>query len=169
VKRQHLVLLSAALVLACVAVAGGVLAYLSQDDRDAVAQEKVEQRRYGIVLAAARDFGETYMDLDYRTGPSWVEEVSQLATGTFGKQFDEAGTKLTDLATQGRSVREGDVESAAVSSFDQDSAIVLVATSGVTTSSVNGERERVQTNFRLLLTLNLVDGDWLVANVEPVG
>ncbi len=168
-KRQHLVLLSVALVLACLAVAGGVLAYLSQDDRDAVVKEEAEQDRYGVVLAAARDFGETYMDLDYRTGPSWVEAVSELSTGTFGKQFGEAGQKLTDLATQGRSVREGDVESAAVSSFDQDSAIVLVATSGVTTSTVEGKQERVQTNFRLLLTLNKVDDDWLVANVEPVG
>lgn len=168
-KRQHFVLLIVALALACVAVAGGVVTYLSQDDRDQVVEDRRVQDRYGVVLEAARGFGDTYMDLDYRDGDAWVDAVSERTTGTFGKQFGEAGIKLAELATQGRSVREGEVDSAAVSSLDADSAIVLVATSGVTTSTVEGTQERVQTNFRLLLTLAKVDDDWLVSNVEPVG
>ena len=156
------------MLLACLAVAGGVLAVGSHRDRERYAERITEQERYGDVLAVSRDFAEALMNRDYREFDSWTSGVEALSTGTFLEQFEADADRAQAQSEQLQEVRIGEVQSAAVSSVDPDSAVVLVATTGTTTRSAPSDQE-VQANYRFLLTLALVDGDWRVSNSEPVG
>jgi Mce-associated membrane protein len=161
-------LLCAVVVLACLAVAGGVLAVGSHRDRERHDARTVEQERYGDVLATSRDFAAALMNRDHDDFDAWTSAVTALSTGTFLEQFEADAERAQAQAEQVQEVRTGEVQSAAVSSVDPDSAVVLVATTGTTTRSAPSEQE-VQANYRFLLTLTVVDGEWRVSNSEPVG
>ena len=161
-------LLSAVLVLACLAVVGGVLVVSSHRDRERYAERTTEQERYGDVLSVSREFAQALMNRDYREFDTWTSEVTALSTGTFLEQFEDDADRAEAQTMQVQEVRTGEVQSAAVSSVDPDSAVVLVATTGTTTRSAPSDQE-VQANYRFLLTLALVDDEWRVSNSEPVG
>jgi len=55
-----------------------------------------------------------------------------------------------------------------VVSVDVDSASVIAATTG-TVANKASQGEPVARSFRILLTLELVDGEWLTNNLEFVG
>jgi Mce-associated membrane protein len=167
-NTSNRLLLAAVVLLACLAVAGGVLAVGSHRDRDRYADRTVEQERYGEVLDVSRDFATALMNRDYQAFDDWTSGVEALSTGTFLEQFSADADRAMAQAEQLQEVRTGEVQSAAVSSVDPDSAVVLVATTGTTTRSAPSEQE-VQANYRFLLTLALVDGAWRVSNSEPVG
>lgn len=160
-------LVAACVLLACLAVAGAVLAVGSHRDRDRYADRTSEQDRYGDVLTVSRDFAAALMNRDYNKFDTWTSSVEELSTGTFLKQFQDDADRAEAQTAQLQEVRTGEVQSAAVSTIDPDSAVVLVATTGTTTTGANDQE--VQANYRFLLTLTVVDGAWLVSNSEPVG
>lgn len=154
-----------ALLLACACVLGGVLVFQARAER---ADAKALQERYGDVLSSARTETEAFINIDYREAQASIDKVAAGATGEFEKQYTESADSVIEVLEQNESVMDGTVKWAGVVSLDRDSATVIAATTG-TVANKASEGEAVARNFRLQLTLELVDGNWLTSNLEFVG
>jgi Mce-associated membrane protein len=170
--RRNVVLYALAVVLACACVVGGVLSYhqhqVRQDriaDPTTGAPTAADQDRYGAVQAAARSTALALTNIDYRNPQQSSQAVARTATGTFLKQYGASTSSLVKLITQYKSVLRSTVLTTAVSTVDPDSATVLVATSGKVSNSQTGKTSTVR-NFRLVLDLVLVDGQWKTSDLE---
>lgn len=165
VTRLDIGLFVVALVLACGCVFGGVV--LVSDHRDAQ-RAQAEQERYGEVLAAARDQVEAFINIDFRNAQESIDAVAAGATGEFAEQYDSSSEGVVELLEREKSVMDGEVLWAGVSDVDDDSATVLVATTGTVANRSTGN-EQVARMFRLKLDLEKVDDTWLTNNLEFVG
>ena len=154
-----------ALLLGCFCIFFGVKSWDAYQDRQT---ERVDQERYGDVVAAARATTEAFLNIDYRHPEETQEAVEATATGKFLKEFRETFPDRTRLLRQSKSVTEGHVKAAAVDTIDSDSASVLVATSGTARNVATRGQESAR-NFRLRLDLVREDGRWLTTNLEIVG
>ena len=163
--RLNIALYALALVLACACVAGGVLV---RHARDVERGDRVEQERYGAVLAAARAEAEAFINIRYDDAQSSIDKVASGATGSFRKQYDTSTKGVIQVLQQNRSVMDGKVLWAGVVDVDQDSATVIAATSG-TVANVQTKDKPVARNFRLKLDLVRSGDRWLTSNLEFVG
>jgi Mce-associated membrane protein len=154
----------ALLLVACACVFGGVLAYQARADRS---DARTDQERYGDALASARAETEAFINIDYREAQESIDKVAAGATGEFKKQYTESADSVLEVPEQNESVMDGEVTWAGVVSVDQDSATVIAATTG-TVANKASQGEPVARNFRVQLTLELVDGEWLTSNLEFV-
>ena len=73
----------------------------------------------------------------------------------------------TKVATRAKSVQTGEVVWAGVVAVDEDSATVIVASSG-TVSNKTTKFEAVPRHYRLQLDLTLEDGKWLTRDLQFV-
>jgi Mce-associated membrane protein len=162
-SRNRLLYLTG-LLLACACVFGGVLAFQARADR---ADAKAEQELYGDALASARAETEAFINIDYREAQSSIDKVAAGATGEFEKQYTESADSVIEVLEQNESVMDGEVKWAGVVSVDKDSATVIAATTG-TVANKASQGEPIARNFRVKLTLELVDGEWLTSNLEFV-
>ena len=153
-----------ALLLACACIFGGVLVLRERADR---ADAKADQERYGAVLSSARAETEAFINIDYREAQSSIDKVAAGATGEFAKQYTESTDSVIEVLEQNESVMDGEVKWAGVVSVDGDSATVIAATTG-TVANKASQGEPVARNFRVQLTLERVDGEWLTSNLEFV-
>lgn len=154
-----------ALLLACAAVFGGVLAVQQyRDDQRAAA----EQERYGDVLGAARTEVTAFINIDYRNAQDSIDAVAAGATGDFKKQYDSSTGGVVKLLQREQSVMDGSVLWAGVVDVDADSATVLAATTG-TVANRSTDNTKVARYFRLKLDLQKVGDRWLTSNLEFVG
>ena len=163
--RLNLALTALVLVLACACVAGGVLV---RHARDVERGDRVEQERYGAVLAAARAEAEAFVNIRYDDARSSIDKVASGATGSLRKQYDTSSSGVIDVLRQNRSVLDGKVLWAGVVDVDQDSATVIATTSG-TVANVRTKNRPVARNFRLRLELVRSGGRWLTSDLESVG
>lgn len=163
--RLNIGLFVVALVLGCAAVFGAVL--VVEDHRDGQRAQE-EQERYGDVLASARAEVEAFINIDYRNAQESIDAVAEGATGEFAEQYDSSSEGVVELLEREKSVMDGEVLWAGVSDIDDDSASVLVATTGTVQNQSTGN-EKVARYFRLKLDLQHVDGEWLTSNLEFVG
>ncbi|MDP2774644.1 MAG: hypothetical protein Q8O61_13915 [Nocardioides sp.] len=163
--RRHVVLYALALLLACVCVAGGVAVYRTHDNREAA---RVEQERYGEVVAAASDEALALVNIDYRELDTTYESVRAGATGQFLEEYTESWEKQVELFKQNRSVSTGEIRAAGVSSIDDDSATVMVVVEGTARNTATGNKPQ-QRRYRWRLDVVDVDGAWLVNKLEFVG
>ncbi len=151
-------------VLACLAVVGGAVCVWAHQtsDRDAEGQD-----RYGEVQQAASDEVVALLNIDYRDSQATIDRVTEGTTGEFKKQFETSTGGLVDLTTNAKSVMTGEVLWAGVVDLDQDSATVIVATTGTVTNTVTGG-ETAARNFRIKVELVLEGGRWLTSGLEFV-
>ncbi|MCD4534959.1 hypothetical protein LRP67_12775 [Nocardioides sp. cx-169] len=161
----EVVLYGLALVLAAACVAGGVATYRAHEDRQ---DAKVEQERYGDVVAAATGVAEALVNLDYRELQSTYDAVTAGATGAFLKEYQSSWKDQEKIFAQAKSISTGKVRAAAVSNIDADSATVMVATQGTTRNTATGEDPQ-QRRFRFRLDVVRVDGEWRTEKLELVG
>ncbi len=161
----NVVLYLVVLVLASLAVFGGVLVYRAHEDRSGLVRE---QERYADVLAAATAEAEAFINIRHNRARESMDKVAAGATGDFRKQYDTSTKGVLAVLKQNRSVMVGEVVWAGVVSVDQDSATVIAATSG-TVANRETKNKPVVRNFRLQLDLVLVDGVWLTNDLEFVG
>jgi Mce-associated membrane protein len=154
-----------ALLLACACVLGGVLVVQARSDR---ADARTEQERYGDVLASARTETEAFINIDFREAQASIDKVAAGATGEFEKEYTESVESVIEVLELNESVMDGTVEWAGVVSLDRDSARVIAATTG-TVANKASQGKPVARNFRVVLDLELVDGEWLTSNLEFVG
>lgn len=154
-----------AMVVACVCVVGGVMSWQRHQER---ADERVEHERYGDVLAAARTEAEAFVNIDYKSAEESIDRVADGATGDFAKQYRSESSSVVELVKENESVMTGEILWAGVVDVDQDSATVLVATSG-TVANVQTDNRATVRNFRLQLELQHVKGRWLTSDLQFVG
>jgi Mce-associated membrane protein len=154
-----------ALLLLAGAVVGGVYVVRERQDRE---QATADQDRYGDVLAAARKEIEAFVNVDYRDAQKSIDAVKAGATGDFAKEYDSSTKDVVAILTRAKSVMDGEVLWAGVVDADQDSATVIVATTG-TVSNTQTDNKPVARQFRIKVDLVREDGEWKTSNVEFVG
>ena len=161
---RNAVLYVLALVLACAAVFGAVLASRTHDERQRAA---AEQQRYGDVLAAATAEAEAFVNIRYDDAQASIDRVAAGATGDFRKQYDSSAKGVVRVLKQNRSVLDGSVVWAGVVDLTEKNATVIAATTG-TVANVKTDNQPVARNYRLTLDLVLIDGVWLTNDLEFV-
>jgi Mce-associated membrane protein len=163
--RSTIALYVATVLLACVCIVGGVMAWRTHEARE---RAQAEQERYGDVLAAATDEAQAFVNIRYDDLQSSVDRVTNGATGSFKKQYSKLQEGVLEVLKREKSVMEGEVLWAGVVDVDQDSATVIVATSG-TVANQQSNNQPVARNFRLRLDLVLEGGRWLTNDLQFVG
>lgn len=178
----NIALYAATVVLACAAV---FLGYLLWEDRDdaatpdlgadvgrgvvtevGAAPEDV-QVRVAAQLESATAMAVAMTNLDHRDPDSAIKAVQALAAGDFLKQYNSATSDLKKLATQAQSTMTGKVIWSGLVSGDQDSATVIVATTGTVANKETDFKER-ENNYRIQIELVLDDGKWLTRDLQFV-
>ena len=100
-------------------------------------------------------------------GSSTPEAVLSLATGQFRSQYQQSTEGLATVAKRAKSVQTGEVVWSGVVASDEDSATVIVASSG-TVSNKTTEFKAVPRNYRLQLDLAYEDERWLTRDLQFV-
>jgi hypothetical protein len=118
----------------------------------------------GRAVRAARTAATTYFTLDHRTVRADQERMRRLGTPEFVEEYDAGARALAKRVTgqrlrlSARLPRDGTATEYLVT----DRAVVLVSVD-VTTSRAG---RRATTRYRARITVDLVDGRWLVDEVE---
>lgn len=135
------------------------------------APEEEEQERVADQLEAGSTMVDAFLNLRYDEFDANVAAVADLATGDFLDQWTKATTsKRGDLVTlikRAQAVQTGEVVWIGLVAGDDDDAKVIAATTGTIANKLTDFEERVQTN-RILLDLDLVDGQWLTSDLQFV-
>lgn len=152
-------------VLVVAAAVGGVLVWQAHQDRASAA---TQQQRYGAVLAAAHAEAEAFINIRYDDAQAGIDELAEGATGEFREKYTSSSERVVEVLTRNRSVMEGEVHYAGVVDVDQDSAVVLAATTGTVANKQTADQP-VARNFRLRLELVYEDGRWLTNDLQIVG
>lgn len=129
--------------------------------------EDAEQERTAAVIEAATKMSNAFLNLDYKNFDAAAEAVLSLASGAFRTQYQTSTEGLEKVATQAKSIQTGEVVWAGVVAVDEDSATVIVASSG-TVSNKTTKFEAVPRHYRLQLDLTLEDGKWLTRDLQFV-
>ena len=163
--RHHVALYVVTVLLACLCVVGGVLAWRTHQADE---RTQAEQERYGEVLAAASEEAEAFNNIKYEDAQDSIDRVAAGATGDFKKQYSRSTKGVLQVLRQEKSSMEGEVLWAGVVDVDQDSATVIAATSG-TVANRQTNNQPVARNFRLRLDLVREGGRWLTNDLQFVG
>ena len=129
--------------------------------------DDAEQQRTAAVIDAATEMANAFLNLDYRDVDSSTEAVLSLASGAFRTQYQQSTDGLEKVAKRAKSVQTGEVVWAGVVAVDEDSATVIVASSG-TVSNTTTKQKPVPRSYRLQLDLTLEDGQWLTRDLQFV-
>ncbi|HET8960349.1 hypothetical protein [Nocardioides sp.] len=164
-SRRNIALYVVTVLVACLCVVGGVMAWRTHEARE---RAQAEQERYGEVLEAASDEAEAFINIRYDDAQASVDKVAEGATGEFKKQYSSSTEGVLQVLKQEKSVMEGEVLWAGVVDVDQDSATVIAATSG-TVANRQTQNQPVARNFRLRLDLVRENGRWLTNDLQFVG
>ena len=161
--------LATVLAFLCVlALAGGIALMLwVQNETDE--REAAEDDRIAAMQAAAR-FTEEWNTFRPSTASTYVERVSPLLTSQFRAEFESAAQDVVTGITQGRLLSKGKVLETegvpivGIASIDGDSAEVLVVADAPRVSA----GQRIVRHWRWQVSLDKVDGEWLVDEFKDV-
>jgi hypothetical protein len=118
-------------------------------------------------LTAGQRFARLFFSTDYRTIDSYSDQIEAGSTGSFRSDFASKRDQLRALMTQVHSVAQGRVLAAATRELTPTSAtVLLVVNQDVRNSETRGRT--VTNRYRVAEHLRLVDGRWLVEDLEPV-
>ncbi|MBF6354164.1 hypothetical protein IU449_06350 [Nocardia higoensis] len=154
--------LVSAVAVAVIAVSGtvsGLLVHHHQQTVQANQRETefAEAARQGVVALTS---------LDFRRAEQDVQRVLEHSTGAFRDDFESRSQDFTSVIQQSQVATAGTVNSAAVESMAEDSAVVLVAaTSQVTNAAGAQEEPRV---WRLSVTVTRAGDTIKMSKVEFV-
>lgn len=129
--------------------------------------DEAEQERVAAQLAAASTMVDAFVNLDYKDTDKTIDGVRAQATGDFLKQYEKGAAGLERLATEAESTMVAEVVWAGLVAGDDDSATVIVATSGTVTNKTTDFKQESR-NYRLQLELVLEDDRWLTADLQFV-
>lgn len=124
------------------------------------------EQRSGRAVVAARTAASTYFTIDHRTVAADMEAMRALGTPAFVEEYDDLSASLRQRIESRRLVLTAELprDGAATEYLVTGRAQVLVAVD-VRTMSAAGTR---LTTYRTRVSLDLVDGDWLVAGIDEV-
>ncbi|MBO0854910.1 MAG: hypothetical protein J2P18_14245, partial [Nocardia sp.] len=125
-----------------------------------------QQHKQAEYLAAAREGVTTLTSLDFTHAAEDVKRVLDNSTGSFRSDFETRSKDFTSVIQQSKVATKGKVNSAAVQSMSDDSAVVLVAATSEVTNSAGAKQE--PRGWRLSVTVQRVDGGLKMSKVEFV-
>ena len=131
------------------------------------AAPRAEQIRTADQIEAATKMADAFLNLDYENIEANIEAVKALATGPFLRQYTRASNDLVKLTRRAQAKQTGEVEWTGLVAGDDDSATMIVATSGTVANKLT-EFEPVARTYRLQLEVDLVDGQWLTSDLQYV-
>ena len=126
-----------------------------------------EQQRFGDVIASATTVATAFVNIRYNAAQESIDKVKAGATGAFREQYEESTGGVIDVIKRNKSVMTGEVLWAGVVAADENSATVIVATSGTVANTQTGDKP-VARNFRLQLQLVREDDTWLTNDLQFV-
>jgi Mce-associated membrane protein len=179
--RMNLVLWVVALVTAaaCVVVSVAVVRALGDDETRALPQSGSvqlesldessadEQQRFGDIIGSATNVAKAFVNIRYDDAQASIDQVKAGAIGAFREQYDKSTNGVIEVIKRNKSVMTGEVLWAGVVSADEDSATVIVATSGTVANTQTGDKP-VARFFRLQLELVKEDNAWLTSDLQFV-
>jgi len=138
----------------------------------AVGEREAQQREEKADRAAVEAGREVALDwtrVDFRDAQGYVDLVASHATGSFLEEFTDSGDALIELMKANKSVQTASIppDGIALIERDGDAAEVAVALDAEVTNVSTPTPEPRQ--YRLKITLELVDGEWLTSGLEFVG
>jgi hypothetical protein len=128
---------------------------------------QAEQLRTADQVEAATKMANAFLNLDHESIEADIETVKSLATGPFLRQYTRASDDLIELTRRAQATQTGEIEWAGLVAGDDDSATVIVATSGTVANKLT-DFEPVGRTYRLQLEVDLVDGRWLTSDLQYV-
>lgn len=104
--------------------------------------------------------------LDGTTVDSHIASMSARVTGAFKQQFDGFAKTFASVVAKDKIRVTGRIDSSALSSYAEDAATVLVAsTADVATGAKASPTER---SYRMSVDLSRIGGKWLISGMEFV-
>lgn len=151
----------AALVVLALLLAALVLGVLRVRDNARLEDARAE------VLAAARQEALNFTTISYRTAR---RDLGRILAGTTGPLHTRIASELSrpDVIARNRSISRGSVLAAALMHLNLDAGVArcLVATDAqVTTRGAGGARQRNHLSYRMVVTMQRVDGRWLASSI----
>ncbi len=116
--------------------------------------------------AAARQSVVTLMSLDFNQAQEDVQRIIDTSTGEFKEDFEKQAADFVTVAQDSEVVTEVTVNSTAVETMTDDSAVVLVAASSRVTNTSGANQE--PRTWRLSVGLQREDGQIKMSKVEFV-
>ncbi|MDQ4054593.1 MAG: hypothetical protein M3237_18110 [Actinomycetota bacterium] len=126
-----------------------------------------EQQRFADVISSATTVATAFVNIRYDNAEESIEQVKAGATGAFREQYEKSTGGVIEVIRRNKSVMTGEVLWAGVVSSDEDSATVIVATTG-TVANNQTEDKPVARNFRLQLELVREGDAWLTSDLQFV-
>ncbi len=126
-----------------------------------------EQQRNADVLEAATKMANAFLNVSHKDIEASIGAVSSLATGEFKDQYEKSAESIIKVANRAQSVQIGEVLWAGLVASDDDSAKVIIASTGTVTNKTT-DFEPVARNYRLQIDLVLEDGRWLTRDLQFV-
>ncbi|BAH52932.1 hypothetical protein [Rhodococcus opacus] len=128
--------------------------------------EQAAQSRDEQILETARQVVVNLVTLRHQSVDEDIQRVADGTTGPFRDQFTSASGSFGDVLNQGQVESTGEVKEAGLVTSDDEHAVVLAAvTSTVKNTEAPDGEIRV---YRMKVSLDSVDGNWLVSDVEFV-
>lgn len=140
--------------------AGWLVASLDTETPGQAVAEPSRQRR--AAMRAARAVARAYGNLSWQDARSDVDRVTTLATGDFRASWSAAADELVRRTVENQATTTGTVVASGIAEASRDEAVVLVTASGAVQLADAKSEPRP---LRLIVTLRLVEGRWLAADL----
>jgi Mce-associated membrane protein len=128
--------------------------------------QAAEQQRSAEYAAAARQSVVTLMSLDFNKAKEDVQRIVDNSTGQFRDDFKNQADDFIKVAQESKVITEVTVNTAAVESMTNDTAVVLVSASSRVTNAAGAKQE--PRSWRLSVNLQRDGGQIKTAKVEFV-
>lgn len=126
---------------------------------------RYDERRQSAI-AVAEDQVLDLTTLDSESVDAKLKAMGKRLSGDFKRQFDGFSQTFSEAVTADKISATGEVKSVAVSSYDEETASVLVAT---TVQVTDGDQKKpTQRDYRMRVLLDRTGDDWLVTGMEFV-
>jgi hypothetical protein len=158
----------AAVVLAALVVAATLLGLRDHHDQQLAAAQRTVSPAEQIALAAARGEAVALTTISYQSAAGDVRRVLAGATGALRTQFASEANQLPATLAKTKSASRGVVLSSALSSLSGDRAQALVAVDA-TVSGTDTGKTGVLKHYRIVVTLQRIQGKWLASDVAFAG
>ena len=134
-------------------------------------ERSTHERLTGAVLAAARQEAVNLTTISYTSAQHDLDRIINAATGGLRAQFQSQRAQFPSVLARDKSVSRGQVLSAGLISLTGGKqARVDVATDATVTTTGGGSKaQSVVKHYRMVMSLSLINGRWLVSDVAFAG
>jgi Mce-associated membrane protein len=125
-----------------------------------------EQERTGQILASVRQMATDLTTISGADVAGQADKIAAQTVGTFRDQFGSQRQNFLAIVQQARVTSVGEVRAVGLLQADNVTAQALAAVSAHVSNQESPTGQQRQ--YRMRVTLRLVDGRWLVSDVELV-